>query len=145
MTKWSDWWQCENLYYINYPASDSDELINLCWYCWGGGLYPSRRFAGVELVWKIDNLCPAVGYTVHYIWSDLLLDKYLIYHQTNQFSLQYLHQQRKNLHSCFDSSIFYLHTQISSVSLCLLSYDLLPLYLFVERLHLFNFSILLYM
>ena len=39
---------------------------------------------------------------------------------TNQFSLQYLHQQRKNLLSYFDS-------------LCLLSSDLLPLFLFVER------------
>ena len=110
MTKWSDWWQCENSHYINYPASYSDELTNLCWYFRGGGLYPSRIFAGVELVWNIDNLRPAVGYTVHYNWSSLLLDKNVTAHQTNQFSLQYLHQQRKNLHSCFDSSIFFAHT-----------------------------------
>ena len=51
-------------HYTNYPASYSDELINLCWYCWGGGLYPSRQFTGVEFVWNIDNLRPAVGYTV---------------------------------------------------------------------------------
>ena len=56
-------WQFENSHYKIYPTSYSDELINLCWYCWGGGLYPSRRFAGVEFVWNIDNLRPAVGCT----------------------------------------------------------------------------------
>ena len=65
-----------------------------------------RQFAGVEFVWNIDNRRPAVYYTVHYNWSDLLLDKNVIAHQTNQFSLQYLHQQRKNWRSCFVSSIF---------------------------------------
>ena len=34
-----------------------------------------RRFAGVELVWNIDDWRPAVDCTVHYNWSDLLLDK----------------------------------------------------------------------
>ena len=92
-------------HYINYPASYSEELINLCWYFWGGGLYPFRQFTGVKLVWNIDNRRPAVDCTVNYNWSDLLLDKNVISHQTNQFSLQYLHQQRKNWRSCFDSSI----------------------------------------
>ena len=66
----------------------------------------SRPFAGVEIVWNIDNQRPAVDCTVHYNWSGLFLDKNVIAQQTNQFSLQYLHQQRKNWHSCFDSSIF---------------------------------------
>ena len=56
--------QCENLHYKIYPTSYSEKLINLCWYCWGGGLYPFRQFSGVDFVWNIDNLRPAVGYTV---------------------------------------------------------------------------------
>ena len=51
-------------HYINYPDSYSEELINLCWYFWGGGLYPFRRFTGVELVWNIDDRRPDVDCTV---------------------------------------------------------------------------------
>ena len=43
---WSNLWRRDSFddsvriwHYINYPASYSKELINLCWYCWGGGLY----------------------------------------------------------------------------------------------------------
>ena len=42
MTKWSDWCQSENSHYIIYPYLYSEKLINLCWYWWGGGLYPYR-------------------------------------------------------------------------------------------------------
>ena len=46
------WWKCYDLHYKIYPDSYSEKLINLCWYCWGGGLYPSMRLAGVEFFLK---------------------------------------------------------------------------------------------
>ena len=69
-----------------------------------------RRFLGVEFVWNIDDWRPAVDCTVHYNWSDLLIDKNMIAHQTNQFSLQYLHQQRKNWHSFLIAPFSFPHT-----------------------------------
>ena len=71
MKAWRLGWQCDNSHYKIYPSSYSYELINLCWYCWGGGLYPFRQLAGVEFVWNIDNRPPAMGYTVcqSLIWS----------------------------------------------------------------------------
>ena len=93
---WSNLWMrdsCDDSvriwHYINYPVSYSDELVNLCWYCWGGGLYPFRRFAGVEFVWNIDNRRPDVGYTVRQTWYDQLLHKYVISSKTNQYSFHY--------------------------------------------------------
>ena len=93
--------------YIYYPVSYSEELINLCWYCWGGGLYPSLGHPRVSSLSEIfTTVVQQWTVHVHYNWSDLLLDKNVITHQPNQFSLQYLHQQRKNCHDSFDSSIF---------------------------------------
>ena len=61
---WSNLWRRDSW-------DDSVITINLCWYFWGGGLYPFRRFVGVKFVWNIDNRRPAVGYTVrqNLIWS----------------------------------------------------------------------------
>ena len=39
---WPNWWQCKNPHHKIYPSSYSEKLIKLCWYCWGGGLYPYR-------------------------------------------------------------------------------------------------------
>ena len=83
------------------------QRINLCSYCWGGGLYPSLGHPRVSSL--SETLTTGVQpwtVHVHHIWSDLLLEKNVIAHQTNLFSLQYFHQQRKNWHSCFDSSNF---------------------------------------
>ena len=46
---WPDWQQRENSHYKIYPSSYSDELINLYWYCWGGGLYPYRPIRASSL------------------------------------------------------------------------------------------------
>ena len=46
---WPDWWKCENSYYKIYPSFYSGGLINLYWYCWGGGLYPYRPIRASSL------------------------------------------------------------------------------------------------
>ena len=65
LTKWSESWQYEN------SILHTIELINLCWYYWGGGLYPYRRIEGLEFVCNIDNrgLAGDCARSSYLIWS----------------------------------------------------------------------------
>ena len=110
MKKGSNWRQCKNSFYKIYPSSCSDELINLCWYCWGGGFSPSRLFSSLSL-----SEILTVGFRQWAIlfirtWSDLLLHQYLFAIKTNQFSIHYLHQQKRNLLSFSVLTFTFFHT-----------------------------------
>ena len=42
LRKWLCGWRCKNSVYKSLTSPYRDELLNLCWYCWGGGLLPFR-------------------------------------------------------------------------------------------------------
>ena len=73
---WPNWWKCKNSLYKIYPSSYSDELINLCWYCWGGGLYPYRLIFSSRLSEILTAGLRPWALVFIRTWSDLLLHKY---------------------------------------------------------------------
>ena len=144
MKKGSIWRQCKNPLYKIYPSSYSDELLNLCWYCWGWSFFPYRLILFLSLSEILTaGFRPWVLVFIR-TWSDLLLHKYLVARKTNQFSLHYLHQQRRNLLSCFDT--YNLIFTYKSAGLIIVCYHMVCLlrYLFVDILHLCNSSIPLF-
>ena len=94
---WPNWWQWKNLHYKIYPYSCSNELINLSWYCWGGFLYPYRSIWCLSLSEILTTGLQPRALLFVQTWSDLLLNKYLVASKTNQFSLHYLYQLKRNL------------------------------------------------
>ena len=101
MKKGSNWRQCKNPIYKIYPSSYSDELLNLCWYCWGGGFFPSRLFSSFILSEILTAGFRPRAILFWRTWSDILLHQYLVASQTNQFSLHYLYQLKRKLFSYF--------------------------------------------
>ena len=83
------------------PTSYSDELINLRWYYWGGSLNLYRPLRVSSLSEILTTGVQPGAILFFRTWSNLLLHKYLIASKTNQFSLQYLQQLKRNLFRYF--------------------------------------------
>ena len=109
-------WQCKNTLYKIYPSSYSDELINLCWYCWGGGLYPYRLILLLSLSEILTAGFRPWALVFIRTWYDLLLQKILVSRkkQSVQYSLFASTEEEFNL--LFWYLQFYFHIHISLVS-----------------------------
>ena len=98
---WPNWWQWNNSLYKIYPSSYSDKLINLCWYWWGGGLYPYRLILSSSLSKILTASLQPRALVFIRTWSDMLLHQYLVASKTNPFRLRYLYQLKRNLFHYF--------------------------------------------
>ena len=143
MKKGSNWRQCKNPFYKIYLSYYSEELLNLCWYCWGGVFFSCSLILLLSLSEILTSGFRPWALVFIRTWSDLLLHKYLVSRKTNQFSLHYLHQQRRNLLSCFDTYNFiFTYKSARWVIVCYHQIFLLR-YLFLEISKLCNSSILI--